>query len=243
MTEYKDETYGERVAGIYDDWFPTADPHAIAFLTKLANGGKVLELGIGTGRFAVPLANNNLTVHGIDASESMIARLREKPDIDKIAVTMGNFADVPVEGEFQLIYVVFNTFFALQSQDMQVRCFQNVAKHLAKTGAFVIEAFIPDVTRFTKGQSFRPMRITTDRLELDVSEHDPVTQRVVSQKVVMTDGQVKLYPVHIRYAWPSELDLMAQVAGLRLRERYTGWQYEPFTSDSEKHISVYEWAS
>jgi len=126
---------------------------------------------------------------------------------------------------------------------MQVRCFQNVAKHLAKTGVFVIEAFVPDVTRFTKGQTIRPMRITTDRLELDVSEHDPVTQRVVSQKVVMTDGQVKLYPVIIRYAWPAELDLMAQVAGLRLRERYTGWRHEPFTSDSQKHISVYEWAS
>ena len=243
MTEYKDETYGERVAGVYDDWFPTADPDAIAFLTKLANGGKVLELGIGTGRFAVPLAKNNLAVHGIDASESMIARLRGKQGVDKIPVTMGNFADVPVEGEFQLIYVVFNTFFALQSQEMQVRCFQNVAKHLAKTGVFVIEAFVPDVTRFTKGQTIRPMRITTDRLELDVSEHDPVTQRVVSQKVVMTDGQVKLYPVIIRYAWPAELDLMAQVAGLRLRERYTGWRHEPFTSDSQKHISVYEWAS
>lgn len=243
MTEYKDETYGERVAGVYDDWFPTADPDAIAFLTKLANGGKVLELGIGTGRFAVPLANNNLAVHGIDASESMIARLRGKPGVDKITVTMGNFADVPVEGEFQLIYVVFNTFFALQSQEMQVCCFQNVAKHLAKTGTFVIEAFVPDVTRFIKGHAIRPMRIITDRLELDVSEHDPITQRVVSQKVVMTDGQVKLYPVNIRYAWPAELDLMAQVAGLRLRERYTGWQREPFTSDSQKHISVYEWAS
>jgi len=244
MTEYKDETYGERVAGVYDDWFPIADPDAIAFLTILANGGKVLELGIGTGRFAVPLANNNLVVHGIYASESMVARLHGKRGVDKIPVTMGNFADVPVEGEFQLVYVVFNTFFALQSQEMQVRCFQNVAKHLAKTGAFVIEAFVPDVTRFIKGHTMRPMKITTDRLELDVAEHDPVTQKVVSQKVVMTtDGQVKLYPVNIRYAWPAELDLMAQIAGLRLRERYTDWRHEPFTSDSQKHISIYEWAS
>jgi len=137
---------------------------------------------------------------------------------------MGNFACVQVEGEFQLVYVVFNTFFALQSQEMQVRCFRNVASHLAKTGAFVIEAFVPDLTRFVKGQTIRPMRITTDRLELDVGEHDPLTQKVVSQKVVMTDGNLRLYPVQIRYAWPSELDLMAQLAGLRLRERYSGWQ-------------------
>ena len=243
MSEYKDETYGERVADIYDDWFPTADPYAITFLTKLANGGNVLELGIGTGRFAVPLANNNLTVHGIDASESMVARLHDKERIDQITVTMGNFAEVPVEGEFQLVYVVFNTFFALQSQEMQVRCFQNVAKHLAKPGVFVIEAFVPDLTRFIRGRAHWPMRITADRLELDASEHDPVTQKVVSQKVVMTDGNVRLYPVQIRYAWPAELDLMAQVAGLRLRERFSGWQEEPFTADSQKHISVYEWAT
>jgi len=243
MTEYKDETYGEHVADIYDDWFPTADPDAIAFLTRLANGGKVLELGIGTGRFALPLAKNNLDVHGLDASESMVARLRNKAGVDKIAVTMGNFADVQVEGEFQLVYVVFNTFFALQSQEMQVRCFRNVASHLARTFALVIEAFVPDLTRFVKGQTIRPMRITTDRLELDVGEHDPLTQKVVSQKVVMTDGNLRLYPVQIRYAWPSELDLMAQLAGLRLRERYSGWQREPFTADSQKHISVYEWDS
>lgn len=243
MSNYSDETYGERVADIYDEWFSDYDPDAIDFLAQLAQGGKALELGIGTGRMALPLAARNVEVHGIDASVSMVARLRQKSGAEKIGVTEGNFADVTVQGEFALIYVVFNTFFALQSQAAQVSCFRNVAAHLSKTGCFVIEAFVPDVTRFVRGKANWPMRVTADRVELDIGEHDPVTQRVVSQKVVMTDGSVRLYPVQIRYAWPAELDLMAQLAGLRLRERWSGWRREPFTSESQKHISVYEWAT
>jgi SAM-dependent methyltransferase len=240
MSSYSDETYGERVADVYDEWFPDCDPDAITFLAQLAKNGKALELGIGTGRMALPLAGKNVEVHGIDASVSMVGRLREKRGSENIVVTEGNFADVPVEGEFALIYVVFNTFFVLPSQEAQVRCFRNVAGHLEKSGCFVIEAFVPDVTRFTRGQSNLATRVTADRVELDVGEHDPATQKVVSQKVVMTDGIVRLYPIQIRYAWPSELDLMAQLAGLRLRERWSGWRREPFTSESQKHISVYE---
>jgi SAM-dependent methyltransferase len=243
MGNYSDETYGERVADIYDDWFPDCDPDAITFLAQLAQGGNALELGVGTGRIALPLTARNVEVHGIDASVSMIGRLRDKSGSEKIIVTQGNFADVPVEGEFALIYVVFNTFFVLPSQEAQVRCFRNVAAHLAKTGSFVIEAFVPDVTRFVRGKANWPTRVTDDRVELDISEHDPATQRVVSQKVVMTDGSVRLYPVQIRYAWPAELDLMAQLAGLRLRERWSGWRHEAFTSESQKHISVYERAT
>ncbi|HEY8227991.1 MAG TPA: class I SAM-dependent methyltransferase [Pyrinomonadaceae bacterium] len=241
MSEYSEETYGDRVASVYDQWFPSCDPDAITFLAELADGGKVLELGIGTGRFALPLAAKNVEVHGVDAADSMIAQLRTKPNSDKVIVTKGNFADVPVDGEFQLIYVVFNTIFALPSQEAQVRCFRNVASHLAKKGCFVIEAFVPDVARFGRGRVNWPTTVTTDRIELDVGEHDSVTQRVVSQKVVITDGGVRLFPIQIRYAWPSELDLMAQLAGLRLRERFAGWRHEPFTSESQKHISVYEW--
>lgn len=243
MNDYSEETYGERVAGVYDNWHPDADPNAIDLLANLAAGGKALELGIGTGRFALPLAAKNVEVHGVDASESMIARLRTKATADGIKVTLGNFADVPVTGEFQLIYVVFNTLFALTSQEAQVRCFQNVASHLKKTGCFVIEAFVPDVTRFVRGKANWPMAITTDRVEIDVGEHDPVSQRVVSQKIVLSDGSVRLYPIQIRYAWPSELDLMAQIAGLRLRGRFGGWKGEMFTAESQRHISVYERAS
>ena len=240
MTDYSDETYGERVAGVYDSWFPTSDPAAIDLLADLAGGGKALELGIGTGRVALPLVAKNVEVHGVDASDSMIAQLRTKPGSDKIVVYKGSFADVPVEGEYALIYVVFNTFFALTSQEAQVRCFRNVASHLTKSGCFAIEAFVPDVTRFTHGQSNWATSVTADRVELDTGRHDPLTQQVISQRIVFTDGSVKLYPVQIRYAWPSELDLMAQLAGLRLRERWSGWRREPFTSDSQKHISVYE---
>ena len=243
MSDYSEETYGERVAGVYDLWFPSWDPDAINFLAELALDGKALELGIGTGRFALPLAEKNVEVHGVDAAESMIARLRSKPNADQIVVTKGNLADVPVDGEFQLIYVVFNTIFVLTSQEEQVRCFRNVAAHLTKTGCFVIEAFVPDMARFGRGRVNWPTTVTTNRVELDVGEHDSVSQRVISQKVVITDGSVRLFPIQIRYAWPSELDLMAQLAGLRLRERFGGWRREPFTSESQKHVSVYEWPS
>ena len=240
MNFYSDETYGERVAGVYDDWYTEYDSHAIDLLAELARGGRALELGIGTGRFALPLSAKGVAVHGIDAAESMISRLRSKPGADQIRVTQGSFADVAVEGEFALVYIVFNTFFALSSQEEQVRCFRNVAAHLSRDGCFVIEAFVPDVTRFTGGQVNWATKVTADEVQLDVGQHDPATQKVTSQKVVITDGSVRLYPVQIRYAWPSELDLMAQLAGLRLRERWSGWQREPFSSESGKHISIYQ---
>jgi SAM-dependent methyltransferase len=237
---YTHETYGERVAGVYDDWFTTYDPHAIDVLAELAHQGRALELGIGTGRFALPLAAKGVEVHGVDAAESMIARLREKPGGDRLRITTGNFAEVPVDEKFRLVYIVFNTFFALSSQDEQVRCFRNVAAHLEPGGCFVIEAFVPDLTRFTGGQVNWATKVTADEVQLDVGQHDPATQRVVSQKVVITEGNVRLYPVQIRYCWPSELDLMAQLAGLRLRERWANWKREPFTSESGQHISIYE---
>jgi SAM-dependent methyltransferase len=240
MNFYADETYGERVAGVYDEWFPDYDPHAIDALAELARNGRALELGIGTGRFALPLSERNVEVHGIDAASSMISRLRSKPGSDRITVTPGSFADVPVDGEFALVYVVFNTFFALSSQQEQVRCFRNVADHLSPDGCFVIEAFVPDMTRFHHGQANWATRVTEDLVELDVGRHEPATQRVISQKVVIMDGNVRLYPVQIRYAWPSELDLMAQLAGLRLRERWSNWNRESFTSESGKHISIYK---
>jgi len=240
MNFYSDETYGERVAGVYDEWHSEYDPLAIDALAELAQNGKALELGIGTGRIALPLSERNVEVYGIDAAPSMISRLRSKPGADRITVTQGSFADVAVEGEFALVYVVFNTFFALSSQEEQVRCFRNVAARLTRGGCFVIEAFVPDLTRFDHGQANWATKVTEDVVELDVGRHDQATQRVTSQKVVITDGNVRLYPVQIRYAWPSELDLMAQLAGMRLRERWSSWKREPFTSESGKHISIYQ---
>ena len=240
MNFYSHDTYGERVAGVYDDWYSDYDPQAIDTLADLAGRGRVLELGIGTGRFALPLSAKNIEVHGVDAASSMISRLRSKPGGERLTVTEGNFADVPVDGEFALVYIVFNTFFALGSQDEQVRCFRNVAKHLEPGGHFVMEAFVPDVTRFVGGQVNWATKVTSDEVQLDVGQHDPAAQQVISQKIVITEGNVRLYPVQIRYCWPSELDLMAQLAGLRLRERWNNWKREPFTSDSTQHISVYE---
>src|ERR1700730_433842 len=237
---YTHETYGERVANDYDDWYKDFDRDAITLLTEVARDGRALELGIGTGRIALPLMEKNIEVHGLDASPSMIDRMRAKPKGDRVPVNFGNFADVAVDGQFALVYVVFNTFFALSSQDEQVRCFQNVATHLTPGGCFLIEAFVPDLTRFDRGQTVSATNVTTDNVDLDVSQHDPVTQRVVSQKVFIKDGSIRLYPIEIRYAWPSELDLMAKLAGLRLRQRWGNWQREPFTSASTKHISVYE---
>lgn len=239
MNFYSDETYGERVAGVYDEWYSEYDPLAIDTLAELAQGGRALELGIGTGRIALPLSERNVEVHGIDAAQSMISRLRAKPGSARITVTQGNFADVAIEGEFALVYIVFNTFFALSSQEDQLRCFANVAAHLSRDGCFVMEAFVPDLTLFDHGQVNKATRVTAERVELDVGQHDAAAQRVNSQKIVFTDGSVRLYPVQIRYAWPSELDLMARLAGLQLRERWGNWNREPFTSESKKHISVY----
>jgi hypothetical protein len=239
MNFYADETYGERAAGVYDEWYSHVDPSSIDLLGELAGDGAALELGIGTGRIALPLAARNVNVSGIDAAQSMIDRLNTKEGSDRVKVHVGSFAEVQVDGEFQLIYVVFNTFFALSSQEEQVRCFRNVAAHLTSTGCFLIEAFVPNLNRFTGGQVNWATKVNEERVELDVGQHDAVAQRVISQKVVITDGDVRLYPVQIRYAWPSELDLMAQLAGLRLRDRWSSWQRTPFDSDSGKHISIY----
>lgn len=240
MTSYSNETYGERMAGVYDDWFPGYDRHAIDALADLARGGRALELGIGTGRIALPLSEKGVEVHGIDAAEPMLARLQSKPGGERITATQGNFAEVAVEGQFSLIYIIFNTLFALTSQEEQVRCFRNVATRLAPGGCFVLEAFVPDPRRFTGGQVNWATRVTEDLVELDVGHHDAASQRVVSQKVVFNDGAVRLYPLQIRYVWPSEMDLMAQLAGLRLRERWSSWKRDSFTSESSKHISIYE---
>jgi SAM-dependent methyltransferase len=240
VKDYDESTYGDRIADVYDDWYAALDPTAAAAtLAELARGGRALELAIGTGRIALPLAARGIEVHGIDASEEMVARLRAKPRGDAIPVTMGDFADVAVEGRYALVFVAFNTFFALLTQSDQVRCFGNVAEHLADGGVFVLEAFVPDLARFDRGQRVNVTRIEADSVMLDVSLHEPVEQRVSSQHIVFDGRGARLQPVSIRYAFPAELDLMAQLAGLELRERWGDWNREPFTAASGKHVSVW----
>ncbi len=241
-TDYDAATYGDRIAEVYDEWFgvPSDTEDTIAFLSDLAGPGPALELGIGTGRIALPLAERGIEVHGIDASEAMVEKLRGKPKGTDVSVSLGDFADVDVEGRFSLVYVVFNTFFALLSQEDQVRCFSNVARRLKDGGAFVIEAFVPDMTRWDRDQRIEARHVADDNVVLDAARHDPTEQRVTSNHLLVSEGGVKMYPVQLRYAWPSELDLMARLAGLRLRERWGGWRREPFTASSANHVSVYE---
>jgi SAM-dependent methyltransferase len=241
MEGYGPATYGDRIADVYDAFYEeTLDTdRAVEALADLAGGGPVLELAIGTGRLALPLVERGLEVHGVDASERMVEKLRAKPGGEAIKVTMGDFADVPVEGEYRLILIAFNTLFALLTQEDQLRCFENVARHLIPDGVFVVEAFFPDLARFDRDQRTGATWVDAGRVMLDASRHNAIEQRVDSQHVVITEEGTKLYPVSIRYAFPSELDLMARLAGLRLRERWGSWKREPFTAASGRHVSVY----
>ena len=242
---YDASTYGDRIADVYDDVY-TGSPvladvaTTVGFLAMLAGEGPTLELGIGTGRIAIPLAAAGVEVHGIDASQAMVDRFREKPGGSDIPVTMGSFADFSLDERFSLIYVVFNTFFALTSQDEQVTCFHAIARHLALGGAFAMEAFVPDIARFDRGQRVSAIRVETDAVSIEVSQHDPVEQTTTAQQVVIREDGIRLYPVRIRFAYVAELDLMARMAGLRLRERWADWDRSPFTSMSPKHVSVWE---
>ena len=244
--EYTAETYGERWAEIYDAWTASigyvADGETVASrLADLAGKGPALELAIGTGRVALPLSEMGVEVHGIDISEAMVAKLRAKPGGADIPVTMGDFAEVPVEGRYPLVYLVFNTLFALVTQEDQLRCFANAAEHLTDDGVFVLEAFLPDVTRFDRGQRVEALQVRVDGAMLNASKHDPVTQTIEVVHLQLREGEpVRTYPVHLRYAYPPELDLMARLAGLRLRDRWGGWDREPFTGSTGRHVSVYE---
>jgi SAM-dependent methyltransferase len=242
VPDYDAATYGDRIAEVYDEWFgvPSDTEDTVAFLSDLAGPGPVLELGIGTGRIALPLAQRGYEVHGVDASEAMVEKLRVKNGAEGLPVTIGDFAQLDVEGEFSLVYVAFNTFFALPSQEDQVRCFSNVSRRLRQGGVFVIEAFVPDMARWDQNQRVETRHLGDDSVVLDAASHDPVEQRVASNHLLISEAGVKMYPVRLRYAWPSELDLMARLAGLRLRERWGGWRREPFSATSVKHVSVYE---
>ncbi|HEY5865413.1 MAG TPA: class I SAM-dependent methyltransferase [Candidatus Tectomicrobia bacterium] len=233
-------SFGEDVAAMYRDVQRGDEMAAVAFLEQLAGRGPVLELAIGTGRIALPLAARGLRVDGVDISPAMIAELRAKPGGDAIAVTLGNFADVPVSGAYCLIFIVWNTLFNLLTQADQVRCFANVAAHLTDDGAFVVEAFVPAfLYRLRNDQYVDVEAIRVDEVRLDVLRHDMATQTIEESHVSLASAGVRLNPVVQRYAWPSELDLMARLAGLRLKDRWGGWNREPFNSTSSTHVSVY----
>jgi SAM-dependent methyltransferase len=243
-------TFDEATAETYDDGLVHAgnDPGqpavgdieaTVAFLEGLAGGGPALELAIGTGRIALPLRARGITVDGIDFSEPMVAKLRGKPGGDQLAITMGNYADVGVPGTYRLVYVVANSLSNLLSQDEQVRCFENVAAHLTGDGSFVVEAGVPSwLFRLPNSQYVMAEAIEVDEVRLDVARHDPVTQRLDESHIHLSRDRVRLNPIVTRYAWPSELDLMARIAGLRLKERWDGWNREPFTSTGNC-ISMY----
>jgi SAM-dependent methyltransferase len=238
---YGPETYGERVADVYDDWYvPAEDAAAVArTLAELAAGGRALELGIGTGRVALPLAAAGVEVHGIDASAAMVERMRAKPGGDAIPVVIGDFRTVPVDGPFALVFVVANTFFQLLSQDAQVECFAEVAARLAPGGRFVVEAFVPDLTRFDRDLHLGVRDVGTDAVRLDASVHDPQSQLISSTQVRITERGIRLVHARLRFAFPSELDLMARLAGLALEHRWGSFARAPFTAESATHVSVY----
>jgi hypothetical protein len=234
--------FGEDVAARYDEEGGMFDPAVVTpvveVLADLAGSGRALEFAIGTGRIAVPLAARGVAVAGIDDSEAMVARLRAKPGSDGIEVAIGDFSTTRVYGGFAVVYLVFNTIFNLVTQDAQVACFENAAAHLEAGGHFVIETGVPDLQRLPPGQTIIPFRAEPDGISFDV--YDVVTQRASSQHFVFEDGRVRAFPVNFRYAWPAELDLMARIAGLTLRDRWGGWQREPFTELSRSHVSIYE---
>ena len=231
--------FGEDVAARYD--VSTADmpvEPVVDFLAERARGGPALELGIGTGRIALPLAQRGVRVHGIELSEAMVAKLREKPGAEAIGVTIGDFATTRVEGTFTLAYLVFNTIQNLTTQDAQVACFENVAAHLEPGGCFVIEVGLPALQKLPFGETIRPFAVTDDHLGFD--EYDIVDQGLISHHYNRRGETFEKWSLPFRYVWPSELDLMARIAGLRPRERWSGWNAEPFTSTSGKLVAVWQ---
>jgi SAM-dependent methyltransferase len=245
MEPYGPETYGELNADVYDAWHAGLDPadavRCLAGLIAEGPEGPVLELAVGTGRVTLPLAAQGVDLHGIDASEAMVARMRAKPGGDRIPVTIGDMADVAPDTDalFAMVFVVFSTFFFLQTQEDQVRCFANVARRLLPGGRFVLECPVPDVARYGRNQTVEAQHVALDHVRLIAVRHDPVEQRFDGHHVLIGNDGIRLAPAFMRYAWPSELDLMARLAGLERRERWGGWRREPFRGEGT-YVTVYE---
>ncbi|MEV4538513.1 class I SAM-dependent methyltransferase [Asanoa sp. NPDC049518] len=243
MSGFEDPAFfGDRYADEYDDHNELDPTAAVAFLADLVpTGARVLELATGTGRVAIPLAALGVTVEGIEGSTAMVRRMRAKPGGAAIRTVVGDMADLAgLDGPYDLAYLVYNTLFNLTSQERQLDCFRNVARVLAPGGRFVVECFVPDVTVFDHGQRVLTRALTEDSVSMAYELHDPVAQTVTFQRVTIDAGGTRLSPLLLRYCWPSELDLMARLTGLRLVDRYDGWDRRTFTAASRKHVSVYE---
>lgn len=242
MTD-EDGYFGEAVAAEYDDssdpmFAPEVVNPAVDFLAELAGDGRALELGIGTGRIALPLAARGVPVQGIDLSRAMVARMQAKPGGNDIGVTIGDFSTTRVEGEFRLVYLVFNTIGNLTTQEAQVACFRNAATHLERGGCFVIETGLPNLRRLPPGERYVIFNFSENHWGID--EYDVAAQGLVSHHFQRrANGTIEKSSGPFRYVWPAELDLMAQLAGLELRERWAGWRREPFTNESTNHVSVW----
>jgi SAM-dependent methyltransferase len=242
MERYGPATYGDHVADLYDDWYQDHldTEAAVEWLAELAGDGAILELAVGTGRLALPLAGRGLDVHGIDTSQAMLQRLQAKPGGDRVHLVVADMAEVVVEGPYSVVFAAENALFLLSSQEKQLRCFTNVAARLSPDGVFVVEAFVPDPARYRNGQDVGVTRVTVDSVLLTAARHDPVRQQIDAQQIQLGPGVgFRLVPGVLRYAWPSELDLMARLAGLRLAGRWGGWRREPFTGTSTMHVSAY----
>jgi SAM-dependent methyltransferase len=239
----EDGYFDERVAATYEEssaemFDPAVVEPAVDFLSELVGSGRALELGIGTGRIALPLAQRGVPVHGIELSKAMAAKLREKPGGEEIGVTIGDFATTTVDGTFSVAYLVFNTIMNLTTQAEQVACFRNVAVHLEPGGCFVIEVGVPELRRLPPGETIRAFHVSETQWGID--EFEVATQGLTSHHITIDDGNLEQVSIPFRYVWPAELDLMAQMAGMTLRERWSGWKHEPFTNESRKHVSVWE---
>ena len=236
--------FAGRIARSYDSLWPelaapeVVDP-AVAFLAELAAEGAALELGIGTGRLALPLSERGVPVHGIELSPPMVDELQAKPGADRVGVTIGDFSTTRVDGTFSVAYVVRNTIMNLTTLNAQLACFENVAAHLEPGGCFVIEVMVPTLRRVPPGEQFLAFSVTPTHLGFDEFT-DFVAQTSVSHHYFVHDGEAMYFAAPFRYVWPSELDLMARVAGMRLRERWADWHRTPFTGDSPEHVSVWE---
>jgi SAM-dependent methyltransferase len=242
-----DGCFPEKIAKDYDQpsshaFQPEVVASTVAFLAELAGDGRALELAVGTGRIALPLAERGVPVHGIELSRAMVARMRAKPGGEDIPVAIGDMTtttvDTAVDGPFSLVYLVYNTIMNLDTQEAQVACFRNAAEHLAPGGTFVVETMVPELRKIPAGQTIVPFHNSTSGWAY--SDYDVTTQAMTCHYVTVEDGRGEHRVVPFRYVWPAELDLMARLAGLRLRERWDGWTRRPFADDSAQHVSVWE---
>ena len=238
--EFDETTFGKIYAEEYDELHdPGTTEASVALIAELASGDRLLEFAIGTGRMALPLLKRGFQISGIEGSAEMAAKLHEKPGGEDICIEIGDMATTKTEGEFDFSFLVFNTLFNLTSQSAQIQLFKNAAEHLTPGGRFLIETFVPDMDRFDDTNSVRALNVGFQSAWLEATDHDPVQQRVNIQRIRFSPGSTNLFPLQMRYAWPQEIDLMAQLAGLELEHRWGGWHREPFTRDSKMHVSLY----